>query len=490
MSATPPKRVARRERVGGYSSPSAAVEDEAPGTPGPTRARINHLENQVRELVRKTHAAERKHRAEMTTLESKLADRDTHLATVARRADEETRKSAKLAGELERCKTEGVGMRQELNLYSLVQQQKAVLALADEQLQIVELEQRLLKAESERVMRDHKLVLFQSREDDMLAEVEDKASRIAELEEALQSANTSLAHQRAAERKAAAVEWTSKKDESRAEAEALQAKLAALEEEHAQVCTVNSKNVDKYQKLKEREKEAQAEIKRLLSEERPDPAADSDKAELKAQLRAAKVEAAKRTEEASDLAEELSVLKETSKEREKALKAKYREAQEERNRLAAVEVELEALKAANAKAAKVKKEPVKKKAASRPASPVAKGKARKTSPTSDSDDEPPKKKAPKASTRAKSVLADSDSENTPPKDADSDAGNKSTASIPDKKKKRKLFGVQTAFQWDPVLNSGDGVIPTFLSPVRPAGASGTIPRAGLGGISARNLSRF
>lgn len=50
----------------------------------------------------------------MTTLESKIADRDAHLATVARRADEETRKSAKLAGELERCKTEGVGMRQEV----------------------------------------------------------------------------------------------------------------------------------------------------------------------------------------------------------------------------------------------------------------------------------------------------------------------------------------------------------------------------------------
>ncbi|KAL1409543.1 hypothetical protein Q8F55_003527 [Vanrija albida] len=448
MSATPPKRIARRERVGGYSPPSAAAEDEAPGTPGPTRARINHLENQVRELVRKTHVAERKHRAEMATLESKLSDRDTHLASVARRADEETRKSAKLAGELERCKAEGLGMRQELNLYSLVQQQKAVLALADEQLQIVELEQRLLKAESERVMRDHKLVLFQSREDDMLAEVEDKVSRIAELEEALESANTSLVHQRAAERKAAAT-VSSSQDETRAEVDALQARLAALEEEHEQVCAVNSKNVEKYQKLREKEKEAQAEIKRLLSEERPDPSADSDKAELKAQLRTAKVDVAKKTEEAADLAEELSVLKETSKEREKALKAKYREAQEERNRLAVVEVELEALKAANAKAPKAKKEPAKKKAA---ASPVSKAKARKTSPASDSDGEPPKKKAPKASARAKSVLQDSDSENAPPKDADSDAGNKSTSSAPDKKKKRKLFGVQTAFQWDPVLN--------------------------------------
>jgi hypothetical protein len=38
----------------------------------------------------------------------------------------------------------------QLNLYSAVQQQKAVLALAQEQMQIIELERRLVQAEAER----------------------------------------------------------------------------------------------------------------------------------------------------------------------------------------------------------------------------------------------------------------------------------------------------------------------------------------------------
>ena len=38
----------------------------------------------------------------------------------------------------------------QLNLYSLVQQQKALLALAQEQIQVVELEQRLVQAEASR----------------------------------------------------------------------------------------------------------------------------------------------------------------------------------------------------------------------------------------------------------------------------------------------------------------------------------------------------
>ena len=38
----------------------------------------------------------------------------------------------------------------QLNLYSAVQQQKAVLALAQEQMQLIELERRLVQAEAER----------------------------------------------------------------------------------------------------------------------------------------------------------------------------------------------------------------------------------------------------------------------------------------------------------------------------------------------------
>ena len=71
---------------------------------------------------------------------------------------------------------------------------------------------------------------------------------------------------------------------------------------------------------------------------------------------------------------------------------------------------------------------------------------------------------------------------------------------PEKKKKRKLFGSQPAFTWDPILNvslcpgpadfqSGDGVIPTHLTPAKPAGKKplGVIPRAG---FAARALGKI
>lgn len=57
MSTTPPRQ-RRRDRVADVYSPGAASDNDAPGTPGPTRARINNLEGQVQELVRKLHAVE------------------------------------------------------------------------------------------------------------------------------------------------------------------------------------------------------------------------------------------------------------------------------------------------------------------------------------------------------------------------------------------------------------------------------------------------
>lgn len=54
-SATPPRR--RRIDRTDFSSPRQTTED-APGTPGPTKARIANLNSQVQELVRKHHAAE------------------------------------------------------------------------------------------------------------------------------------------------------------------------------------------------------------------------------------------------------------------------------------------------------------------------------------------------------------------------------------------------------------------------------------------------
>lgn len=65
---------------------------------------------------------------------------------------------------------------------------------------------------------------------------------------------------------------------------------------------------------------------------------DKEKRELQSALRSAKIELQKRTEELSDVQEELAMFKESSKEREKALKAKYRAATEERERLASIQV--------------------------------------------------------------------------------------------------------------------------------------------------------
>lgn len=63
-----------------------------------------------------------------------------------------------------------------------MQQQKALLALSEERLQLIEMEQRLVNAEAERVVRDHKLALFKSREADLLANTDRTGARIAELE--------------------------------------------------------------------------------------------------------------------------------------------------------------------------------------------------------------------------------------------------------------------------------------------------------------------
>lgn len=63
-----------------------------------------------------------------------------------------------------------------------MQQQKALLALSEERLQLIEMEQRLAAAEAERVVRDHKLALFKSKEADIVAHTDRSSERIAELE--------------------------------------------------------------------------------------------------------------------------------------------------------------------------------------------------------------------------------------------------------------------------------------------------------------------
>lgn len=122
-SATPPRR--RRIDRTDFSSPRDTTED-APGTPGPTKARIANLNSQVQELVRKHHAAEvstrnpsntdcqRKMRAQESAFEVQLEQRDIQLADVQEKLAAQERRNARIAKELERCEVEGNGMREEV----------------------------------------------------------------------------------------------------------------------------------------------------------------------------------------------------------------------------------------------------------------------------------------------------------------------------------------------------------------------------------------
>ena len=88
----------------------------------------------------------------------------------------------------------------QLNAFSIVQQHKALMALAEEQLQVVELEQRLLQAEAARsesecrsylalmpVMRDHKISLFQTKEAELAADLVDRDAQIEKLKGSVRS---------------------------------------------------------------------------------------------------------------------------------------------------------------------------------------------------------------------------------------------------------------------------------------------------------------
>lgn len=195
----------------------------------------------------------------------------------------------------------------------------------------------------------------------MAAELTEKQSRIAELEvsctrkpyadnqEELASANTSLAHQRAAESKAKAM-ISSTQDEVRLEAAALAQKLAKAEEENKKLLAAQADKdeshaaevetlQENYRKLLEKKRALKADLAEVnaerdrLAESGGDDSSEAAK-DLRDQLRAAKAEARKKSDEAADIQFEL----EAAKEREKALLAKYQEAQKEKARLLGVAV--------------------------------------------------------------------------------------------------------------------------------------------------------
>jgi hypothetical protein len=90
---------------------------------------------------------------------------------------------------------------------------------------------------------------------------------------------------------------------------------------------------------------------------------------------------------------------------------------------------------------------------------------------------------------------------------DNEDTTEATSVVPEKKKKRKLLGGKPAFDFDSIMGvsltgrahdkgwglmrqAGEGIIPGFLSPVRPTGVTGAIPRAGLGSGATRPFGRF
>lgn len=138
----------------------------------------------------------------------------------------------------------------------------------------------------------------------------------------MEEANTSLEHQRAAQIKADKLSSTAAQEEVESvqqEVQALKAKLSTLE--------------TKLKASTAREKELKTDLEEAMSNAQKG-STDQEKRELQKSLRETKTALERKTDELSDLQEELQL----SKEREKALKTKVKDAALERARLVGVEV--------------------------------------------------------------------------------------------------------------------------------------------------------
>ncbi|WVO13243.1 hypothetical protein L204_100856 [Cryptococcus depauperatus] len=518
--------------------PAKLLQEESAETPGPSRARINNLQKQVSELVRKNQGLERKIGAETTNLQNALKVKVNEVTTIKQTLKTTQKELERSKKEIERCVSEGSGMREELQLHSMVQQQKALLAVAQEQKYIVELESKLIESERARILRDHKIALFQAREQELLAELQERDAHINELKMLLSQSNASLDHERNTALKASTSQSSSSKELHQAQTElaSAQSEISSLEQK---IVTLETK----VRGLRDREKEARSELENWLLQE-GSASKKKEKKELQTQLRAMKTELERKREEVEELKEELEEEKSSSKEREKVLKIKLREIHAEKERFLGMEEELDSLKAESNTAASPKKShrlrktspapddseeenaPKKKlKSTTRATSPIKITSSLKAKSNADNDDDGStsaqeelvltKKTTIRSSvkTKAKSVpleISEIDnkivSKSSKPKagkkkmaESDSEPGVKHAKSIEalpivDKKKKKRILGAQPApsFTWDPVMNSGDGVIPTYLSPVKTTGAKtvGTIPRSGFSSLPSSRLNRF
>ncbi|WVQ74524.1 hypothetical protein IAR50_004125 [Cryptococcus sp. DSM 104548] len=475
------------------------LREESAVTPGPSRVRINQLHGQVSELVRKNQTLDRKIVSETTRYKLALQIKDDEIKAIkdaSKAAQKELEWSKR---ELEHCISEGSAMRDEIRLHSVIQQQKALIVLAQEQMRVVEIEGQLLETDRARVLRDHKISLFQVREEELLADLEQRDAQIADLEGELSQASSSLEHERNAAQAATSTQASSSNKELRqaqAEVSSARSEVAVLQ---AKVESLESKA----RALKASEKEARSELENWLREE-----GSASSKQKETQLRTLKSDLEKRQEEVEELKEDLREAKKDSKDREKLLKSKLKEAQEEAERL---QEELEESRASTSKSEPRNKDKTRKasQAGSEDEDESPKKKAKKAvstaqsrtkskaapepSPASDSEADAPPTKKTKAPPKTKIMpLEESDTDNKAlskkAKESKKDeADEENVADISKdgdekKKKKKRTLGVQAkpSFSWDHIMDSGDGVIPSYLSPVKGGGKpTGTIPRMGL-----------
>jgi predicted RNase H-like nuclease (RuvC/YqgF family) len=84
---------------------------EYPETPGPTRARVNNLQSQVSELVRKEHAAKRRHESETAGLQATIQSLQSQLKNSG-----DSKKAIECKDrEIARMQQEGESMREEVS---------------------------------------------------------------------------------------------------------------------------------------------------------------------------------------------------------------------------------------------------------------------------------------------------------------------------------------------------------------------------------------
>ncbi|ODN97380.1 hypothetical protein L198_03944 [Cryptococcus wingfieldii CBS 7118] len=502
------------------------LKEESAVTPGPSRVRINQLHGQVSELVRKNQTldASLSYLKRSTTaniyFQRKLISEATHYKLAIQTKDDEI-KAIKDASrivrkelewfkkELEHCVSEGSSMRDQIQLHSGIQQQKALIALAQEQMRVVEIENQLLESDRARVLRDHKISLFQAREEELLADLEERDAKIDDLESDLAMMSSSLEAERNTAQSATSARPSSKElRQAQTEVLSARAEIASLQ---TKVESLESKT----RALKSSEKEAKSELENWLREEGSVSSKQKEKTELRTQMRGLEFELGKRLEQVEELKEDLKKAKKDGKERERLPKDKLKDAQEKAERL---QEEQEESRASAHKSGTGKRD-----------------KARKASPEdTESEDESPKKKAKKAVSVSKapfpnakpqskakraaesSLASDSEADRpatkkvkalsktqaTPLEESDTDNKIKSSKvkvagknegleedgtdiskdGDEKKKKKKRTLGIQPkpSFSWDHIMDSGDGVIPSYLSPAKGGGKpTGTIPRMGL-----------